>query len=121
MVCPECGSPMVLRSTVKFKHKDGQARKFWGCSQWPECSGVHGAHPDGTPLGIPADKETKELRIKAHAALDGLRQAIRLSRADAYKLLQQIMGMSEDEAHIGRFSKEQCMEAVGKLLAEKFK
>ena len=57
-----CGSEMILRSS-----KYG---KFWGCIRFPECRNTHGAHPNGKPLGIPADKETRELRIIVHALLD---------------------------------------------------
>ena len=68
--CAECGVEMVLRTTKKYTYKDGSPRKFYGCSNWPECNGVHGAHLNGEPLGIPADKETKQWRIKAHERFD---------------------------------------------------
>lgn len=62
MDCPICGKPMVLK-----KSKFGL---FYGCTGYPECKTSHGAHPDGSPLGIPADKETRELRVKAHDILE---------------------------------------------------
>ena len=70
MECPDCGSIMILRRTTKFKTKDGKDRMFWGCSKWPECNATHGAHPDGTPLGIPANKKTKEMRMRVHRLLE---------------------------------------------------
>ena len=36
---------------------------FYGCSRYPVCQNTHGAHPDGTPLGKPANKATREARI----------------------------------------------------------
>lgn len=57
---------MVLRTTQKFTTRDGQPRKFWGCSRYPDCKAAHGAHPDGQPLGFPADAETKQLRMRVH-------------------------------------------------------
>lgn len=64
--CPNCGAEMILRQTQKFKTKDGKPSKFYGCSKWPECKATHGAHPNGEPLGVPADLETKQLRMEAH-------------------------------------------------------
>jgi ssDNA-binding Zn-finger/Zn-ribbon topoisomerase 1 len=113
IICAECGSPMVLRQTTKFKNKDGSPRKFYGCSRFPDCQGIHGAHPDGRPLGKPADKATKQLRIEAHAAFDNLWQGGRMSRSAAYRWLQRKMGMTSEECHIGRFDADaarMCME-----------
>lgn len=108
VTCPECGAPMVLRETEKFRYPNGDARRFWGCSRFPACDGIHGAHPDGTPLGIPADKATKQARITAHAAFDSLWKGGAMSRKAAYRWMQQALAMTEDEAHIGRFTIEQC-------------
>ncbi len=33
-VCPECGAPMALRTNRKTNDP------FWGCSRFPECTGV---------------------------------------------------------------------------------
>jgi ssDNA-binding Zn-finger/Zn-ribbon topoisomerase 1 len=44
--------------------------KFYGCSKFPLCEATHGAHPDGKPLGFPANKELKLLRIRAHKKLE---------------------------------------------------
>jgi ssDNA-binding Zn-finger/Zn-ribbon topoisomerase 1 len=85
---------------------------FWGCSRWPECDGTHGAHPDGRPLGIPADKRTKEARIAAHAAFDRWWKKRRMKRSDAYNVLRRSFGLSEEEAHIGRFTIEQCVRLI---------
>jgi hypothetical protein len=57
---------MVLRTTTKFTMRDGQPRRFFGCSRFPACKAAHGAHPDGTPLGRPADQDTKAARQRVH-------------------------------------------------------
>ncbi len=116
--CAECGAPMVLRSTIKYVYASRSPRLFYGCTRWPQCSGAHGAHPDGQPLGIPADRETRIARIAAHDAFDSLWKrdgGRRMSRRDAYRLMQHLMGMREDEAHIGRFTAEQCKELIDRL------
>jgi ssDNA-binding Zn-finger/Zn-ribbon topoisomerase 1 len=112
LICPECGAMMILRETRKFTHKDGSPRKFYGCSRWPNCKGIHGAHPNGEPLGIPADKETKQWRMKAHDAFDGLWKKGNMTRNEAYDYLAGRMALSADDCHIGRFDKNQCMEAI---------
>lgn len=61
---------MMLRTTQKFTARDGQPRKFYGCSRYPECKTTHGAHPDGSPLGFPADQETKGARTRLHKICD---------------------------------------------------
>jgi len=110
-VCPECGAPMVLREA----RSDRAIRKgpFWGCSRFPSCKATHGAHPDGQPLGLPADKETKRWRIVAHEAFDRLWEPAGPSaRAAAYRWLSRSMALTEAECHIGRFSIEQCKQVI---------
>ena len=59
--CPECGALMHF-----CRSKFGP---FYGCTRYPECKATHGAHPDGRPLGLPADKPTKDARIRVHGLL----------------------------------------------------
>lgn len=127
MDCPEegCDGVMVLRYSPKYE------RKFYGCSNYPRCKAAHGAHPDGTPLGVPADKETKRARIEAHAAFDKLwenaheiyrdppvtgrkakKRVQRIARKRAYAWLREAMEMNEEECHIGKFDKETCARVV---------
>jgi ssDNA-binding Zn-finger/Zn-ribbon topoisomerase 1 len=104
--CPDCNADMVLR-----RSKYGP---FYGCSNYPRCTCKHGAHADGTPLGIPANKETRDWRIKAHDAFDQLWKGPRrcMKRPEAYLWMQRMMCMSEDEAHIGRLNIEQCERLI---------
>jgi hypothetical protein len=121
--CPDCGAPMELRYSKRFD------KKFWGCSRWSEtgCKGIHGAHPDGRPLGIPANRETKDWRILAHAWFDSLwhdeaRHAMfadcrtpLMLRKDAYRWMQKAMNMTSDQAHIGMFDKYQCEMLISRV------
>jgi ssDNA-binding Zn-finger/Zn-ribbon topoisomerase 1 len=115
ILCPECGAPMKLRSTGKFTYRNGTRRRFWGCTRYPDCKGMHGAHPDGRPVGIPANAETKRARIRAHAAFDEVWKSGAMDRRAAYRFMQDLMGMTADEAHIGRFTKEQCDTLVERI------
>src|SRR3990167_138547 len=110
VACPECGAPMKLRETAKFKWANGENRLFYGCSRFPACKGAHGAHPSGAPLGTPADATTKQARMRAHEAFDQLWKPMgaRLTQDEAYLQMQSWMGLKSSEAHISKFNTEQC-------------
>lgn len=106
LICPDCGALMVLRSS-----KYGV---FYGCSTYPACRSAHGAHKDGgAPLGIPANKETKDWRIKAHNAFDQLWKVKGMKRKDAYRWMREAMSLPKEDCHIGRFNIDQCNELIG--------
>lgn len=98
--CGDCGAGMVLRNS-----RYGQ---FYSCSRYPACKGRHGCHPNGKPLGIPANQETRQARMAAHGAFDPIAQ--RIGRKAAYKWLAEKMNLTKHEAHIGKFTLEQCEE-----------
>lgn len=102
MKCPNCGARMVPR----VRREDQSP--FWGCEKWPTCKTTHGAHPDGSPLGVPGTMEVKQARIRAHAAFDQLWKDGRMHRNGAYALLARKMGITRGQCHIGAFDVEQC-------------
>jgi ssDNA-binding Zn-finger/Zn-ribbon topoisomerase 1 len=109
VLCGECQAPMALR-TSRFG-------KFWGCTRFPDCKGTHGAHPDGRPLGLPANAETKEARMRAHRAFDGLWMNQGWTRRQGYQWLQNALGLKPDEAHIANFTVEQCERLIKEVCA----
>ena len=110
--CGECKAPMVLR--------ESRFGPFYGCSRYPDCKGSHGAHKDtGKPLGVPADRETKEARIKAHASFDTLWKSRKMTRTQAYQWMRDAMSLEKDGAHIGLFTKEQCVRLIALVEAGK--
>ena len=102
VVCADCSSNMVLK-------KDQNGRKYYLCSRVPACLGNHSAHPDGSPVGIPGDKETRLLRRQCHEKLDSLWKGGECTRVEAYVVLQKILNLTEEEAHIGKLNKQQCL------------
>lgn len=112
LACPDCGAPMKL--------KGSRHGLFYGCTKWSEtrCCGSHGAHPDGRPLGIPATRDTKDARIRAHAVFDQLWQYRGAKRREAYRWMKRVMQLSRSEAHIGRFTLEQCEQLIALVEAE---
>lgn len=115
--CPECGGAMVLRKSSKYP------KPFYGCIHYPLCRATHGAHPDGRPLGKPADAETKRWRIAAHAALDPLWgrdeegvhcQIQKRQRRVIYAWLAEQLGIRNvgEECHIAMFDSAQCQRVI---------
>lgn len=100
MNCPECGAAMRLR--------DSRYGMFYGCTKYPQCDGTHGAHPDGSPLGTPASKDTKRARVALHDEFGRLWKGGSMSRREAYAWLRGVTLLSSDDAHIGKFDKDQC-------------
>ena len=112
--CPEDGCDGKL----KRKWSEKFSRWFFGCTKWREtgCTGSHGCHPDGSPLGIPANKETKQARIAAHEAFDALWEHGTISRDQAYRWLSKEFGR---DAHISKMDIEDCQRVI-ELVDETF-
>jgi hypothetical protein len=97
--CADCGSLMQLT-----KNHFGN---YYKCTK-AECTGVHQAHPNGKPVGIPADRVTRRARIRAHEAFDRLWENKIMNRTEAYAWLSTITGITLEQAHISMLTKEQC-------------
>lgn len=116
--CPDCSKLMELRRS-RFKNS-----WWYACPDWPSCQGCHGAHPDGKPLGKPANQETRNLRRAAHALFDPIYECYpkgkqrREARWRAYMWLAYAMGVDIKLAHIGEFDADQCRQLIALLLAE---
>lgn len=105
--CPECSCTMTLRNS--------RYGLFYGCAEWPKCRATHGAHPDGQPLGVPADAATKKARIEAHAEFDRLWTETGLKRKSAYGWLRK--RCPDLPAHISEMNAEQCRELIERVKA----
>ncbi len=64
------------------------------------------------PISAPADFETRQARIAAHAAFDKLWQTGKFKRARGYKLLSKYLGLSSRKTHISRFGAPQCRRVI---------
>jgi ssDNA-binding Zn-finger/Zn-ribbon topoisomerase 1 len=103
--CGDCGALMVLRNS--------EFGPFYGCTQYPQCKGTHGAHVNGAPKGRPANKETRLARIQAHKTFDPIWQEnLVRSRKSAYSWMQKAMGLTRSQAHISQFDIAQCEKLI---------
>lgn len=114
LVCPDCGARLLLEASgVRLLYRcEGRREKG--------CQGVHGARRNGLPLGIPGDRDTRQARKLAHAALEPLCRSGQLSKKEAYIWIQHVMSLPHQEAHIGYFSKEQCQILINLINARAF-
>lgn len=121
-----CGSPASLVSnSVKYGREYGNG-KAWICDRFPKCDGYVGTHPDGSPLGRLADKETIQLRRQLHSTIDPLWQdrtdrTVKKNRGSVYGWLRRIMGMTPDECHIGNFTADECRKALKQIELNPYK
>lgn len=96
LLCPDCNHTMQLQKT-----RFGIAYK---CHDTPGCRGSHGAHPNGSPHGIPADSKTRKARSEAHEVFDRIWKMKFMSRVQAYAWMRSKTGVY----HISEMSIEQC-------------
>jgi hypothetical protein len=110
LVCPDCGGVM-RRRTSRFRYRDGRPKEFFGCVNWPVCSGIHSCHPDGSPMGTPADAATRLARQKLHATIDPLWQQRLVGRQEVYGLMAKWLG-SNRALHIGEMDLAQINQVL---------
>lgn len=107
MNCPECSAEMVLRNS--------RYGRFYGCSTFPVCKATHGAHPNGEPLGFPANKELKLLRMKAHNQIELLfgkwSQMTKTDKKQMYIWLRN----NTKSGHIAKMGKEEIFRLLKKI------
>ena len=70
-------------------------------------------------MGIPADAKTRRLRRAAHVALDEVAERLGMSKKARYRWLRELTCKSRHDAHIGRFTAEECQELIN-IISSKF-
>ena len=66
-------------------------------------------------MSVHRDAGTKEARHRAHEVLSKSCREFGVSMDIAYGIVRLELRMIREEAHMGRFSKEQCEALIGKL------
>jgi hypothetical protein len=101
--CPIHGCPLDSKPT--------QYGTRWSCPT-DGCTVVWWGKEHTTP----ADKELRNARINAHYLFDSLWQWGWMSRGEAYEWLQKTFELPPEKAHIGLFTKEQCVDLAFAVL-----
>jgi len=116
-ICQYCNQfSELVKGDVIYEHrKDLHNLNFYMCKP---CDAYVGCHKGSKiPLGILANKELRTWKNRAHTEFDILWKRKRMSRSESYKWMQEAMGMSAEDAHIGKFNPEQCRDLVFKVKA----
>jgi len=66
----------------------------------------------GGKTSTPADQETCDARIAAHAAFDPLWKSKVMKRGTAYKRLSIFLDLHQNDTHIGMFDEQQCKRVL---------
>lgn len=114
--CPYCGHDAELVDSAEI-YRGRSYGLAWLCRP---CEAYVGCH-QGTarPLGEPANKATREARMRAHAAFDAIWKPSTTygrdrqdARRTAYRWLAAELGIDPYHCHIGQFDVETCRRVV---------
>ncbi len=115
IVCPYCGSVAVLRDGKYVYGDRTKGERLYVCSNYPNCDSYVGVHKGTSiPLGMLANSELRNKRIRAHKLFDSIWKNKLMSKKEAYRWMEYFMGVSENDAHIGKFSDYRCEELMKK-------
>lgn len=105
---------MMLQQEKDFTYRSGQPRKFYRCDKYPECRGRHGAHPNGTPLGVPVKEEVRRLRKYVHVLATQIwgEWDDDKGRAEMYEWLAK----NTKSGHIGKMLEPELLDLEEKLI-----
>lgn len=113
--CQYCGNKAkkVMGDVIYPYRKSLWRKKFFLCEP---CDAYVGCHqtPNGKfkSMGELANRELRQLRIKAHEAFDPMWLHGSMERSKAYAWLAMQMNLSTKECHIGKFNVEQCKRVI---------
>ncbi|MBN6206237.1 hypothetical protein JYK21_07220 [Ralstonia pickettii] len=113
VICPYCKKEAEFVTSNQFYGKD-YGTNLYVCHPCDARVGTHGKGKQ--PLGTMANKQLRALRMACHEAFDPMWK--RGKRREAYSWLQEVMGLSKKDAHIGKFDEKQCFKLL-RILQEK--
>lgn len=117
MICPNCKKEVEWIPNEKVYGKR-YGRSFM-CYYCFDCDYYVGCHNNTRePLGTMADRETRQMRNECHKLFDRLWKENHFTRKQSYEWIQRKMGKTKNEAHIGMFSKKECIKLL-KLIESK--
>lgn len=113
MKCPYCRANMRLKDASEVYNRPRFKGKMWVCENFPECDSYVSCHEGTTiPKGRPANGKLRSLKKQAHIQFDAIWKCGLMTREDAYKWLADMLNISYDECHIGRFDVRLCEKTI---------
>lgn len=115
---PECCEQKARFTTGAevYPHRPDLAElNFYLCDICGASVGCHRAgtwhndriHTGDEPLGIMADRELRQWRLRMHRLFDPIWKKYRMTRRQAYAALADKLEINVDDCHISHFTKEQ--------------
>jgi len=109
ITCPYCGDTAAyMDSDVIYQRSYGMIYICVPCNAYVE---TH-KHAPTKPLGTLADSHLRGLRKRTHSKFDTLwrtAHAPKDARHAAYKLMEDLMMIPTEEAHIAMFNPDRCL------------
>lgn len=115
VICPYCGAKAQYRpaNIIFGKKPEFTGRHYYICSNWPKCDAYVAAHQaDKRPMGSLANGDLRHKRLVAHRELNKLQHTSGMSKWAVYVWLAAKMGLTSEQAHIGKFTEQQCDQAI---------
>jgi hypothetical protein len=119
-VCNLCGGEVIYTTNKIIYGKEYGNGKIYYCVNCHAYVGTHKDEPQKA-LGILADHEMRELKIKCHELFDKRwKESENKSKArkEQYVWLSERMGIPLKECHFGWFDKDQLLKAISILNEE---
>src|SRR4051812_45712379 len=108
MECPYCKKEVPWISNEEVYGK--RYGKSYMCYYCRDCDAYVGCHENTRrALGTMANKELREWRMKAHAAIDPLWRGGRMKRGTLYARLNDFLGK---ETHVGEATVDDCKAII---------
>lgn len=108
--CPYCGAKATLRPASAVYGDGAKTDAYlYVCDRYPKCDAYVTAHQKSKlPMGTLANGDLRNKRIQAHKAFDWLWKSGLMTKRQAYKWMQAKLALSEDQAHIAKYSEYMC-------------
>lgn len=115
VICPYCGGAAVLREGEYVYGNRSRGERLYVCCHYPVCDSYVGVHA-GTnkPMGMLANAELRNKRIRAHKLFDSIWKHNLMTKKEAYRWMEYFMGLPKNEGHIAKFSDYRCEELMTK-------
>lgn len=114
VTCPYCGNPAQLVDSA-IVYRGRSYGLIWDCRPCDAYVGVHKNSKDHAPLGRLANAELRTWKRRAHDAFDPLWRNGYFTRKEAYAYMRDILHLTSEQAHIGKFDVGQCKRLIEAL------
>ena len=112
-ICNLCGGKVIYASNSLIYGREYGSGKMYLCTKCGAYVGTHKPRPKEA-LGLLADKEMRDMKMKCHALFDE-KWKNQKNRREARKKAYKELGISVDECHFGYFDMDMLNKAYGIL------